>query len=201
MNPLFLATLLVLLVFVLLDQFARRRAVKQIETLYEQHRSDEMLERLDGWYERMFFPAYNRTYMRYNAFLQKGDDKAAEGELDALLAAKPSDEQRRDLLMRAFEFYLKEGSYQRAKSILDEMGQKTPEVAAECTKLYEVIANKSTAYIDEMEGQLETSDKATRSRLCYLLSLQYANAGDGKRAEEYRAQAKAPARQTAANES
>ena len=54
------------------------------------------------------------------------------------------------------------------------------------TQLYEIMANKSSAYIEDMEAQLDDdADPATRHRLYYLLSLQYANKGDKKGAARY----------------
>lgn len=53
------------------------------------------------------------------------------------------------------------------------------------TQLYEIMANKSSAYIEDMEAQLDDADPATKRRLYYLLSLQYANKGDKKGAARY----------------
>ncbi|WP_146003692.1 hypothetical protein [Enorma phocaeensis] len=53
------------------------------------------------------------------------------------------------------------------------------------TQLYEIMANKSSAYIEDMEAQLDDADPATKHRLYYLLSLQYANKGDKKGAARY----------------
>ena len=53
------------------------------------------------------------------------------------------------------------------------------------TQLYEIMANKSSAYIEDMEAQLDDAYPATKHRLYYLLSLQYANKGDKKGAARY----------------
>jgi len=113
LNPLFLTTLVVLMLFVIVDQILRRRAYKKVQDLYGQHRSDELLAYLEGRYARLFFPAYNRTYMKFNACLQKDDAERVQIALEELLATKSSDEQRSDLVIRAFEFYLKQGKLQR----------------------------------------------------------------------------------------
>lgn len=188
MNPIFLTTLLVLLAFVIADQVMRRRAYKAMESLYARHRTDELLAYLDRRYVRMFFPAYNRTYMRFNAYQQAGDTAAAGTVLDELLGAGGSREQRSDLVVRAFEFYLKNGERERARAMLDEIAADggRPDVARECEKVYEIVAEGSSSYIEEMEREVEGADGPTKRRLYYLLSLQYDSRGDARRGDRCR---------------
>ena len=177
LNPLFLTTLVVLMLFVIVDQILRRRAYKKVQDLYGQHRSDELLAYLEGRYARLFFPAYNRTYMKFNACLQKDDAERVQIALEELLATKSSDEQRSDLVIRAFEFYLKQGNFKDAKTMLDEIGDmpRMNEVADECRKIYEIVAEGSSAYIDEMQAAKQGAAQETIHRLDYLLSLQRTN--------------------------
>jgi len=115
--------------------------------------------------------------MKFNACLQKDDAERAQIALEELLATKSSDEQRSDLVIRAFEFYLKQGNFKDANAMLDEIGDmpRMNEVADECRKIYEIVAEGSSAYIDEMQAAKQGAAQETIHRLDYLLSLQRTN--------------------------
>ena len=49
----------------------------QMQTLLNQKRFDDLFELLDSKLVRYLFPEYNREYLRLNAYLVKGDTKAA----------------------------------------------------------------------------------------------------------------------------
>lgn len=71
--------------------------------------------------------------------------------------------------------------------LLERIGtvEKLQPMVEDLAQLYEIMANKSSAYIEDMEAQLDDADPATKHRLYYLLSLQYANRGDKKGAARY----------------
>lgn len=188
MNLLFLAPIIGIVVLILADQIARRVAYAKMNRLYNGGRFEELLDFLEGRYARMFFPAYNRMYAIYNTYEKMGDVEAAERELANLLASKKDAQQRMDILLRAFEFYLKNGRYEKAQRALEKIRgiEKLEPMVEDLAQLYEIIANKSSAYIEDMEKKLEGADPATKHRLYYLLSLQCDNKGDAAAAERYR---------------
>ena len=188
MDPLFLVPIIGIAAIIIADQLARRWAYRKMNRLYASGQFDELLDFLDGRYAKTFFPSYNRMYAIYNAYEKMGDVHAAENELACLMATKKNAQQRMDLLLRAFEFYLKNGRYEKAAKALDKIRgiEKLEPMVDDLTQLYEIVAEKSSAHIASMEAQLDDADPATKHRLLYLLALQYDNKGDRAGAERYR---------------
>lgn len=135
---------------------------------------------------RFSFPRYNLLYMRLNAQMCLQDDDESRRIIEEMLGLRASDEQRLVLLLRAFNFFVEQQDYARAKELLGELRQKAaPEQLAECERTYAIFAEKSSAYIKEMEAELREAGSADRTKLLYLLSVQYENKGDARRANEY----------------
>ena len=68
---------------------------------------------------------------------------------------------------------------------LEELRQKAgPAQLKECERTYAIFAEKSSAYIKQMERELDGAKTADKAKLLYLLSAQYENRGDAKRANE-----------------
>ncbi len=190
LNPLYFIPVVLIIVFVAADQIARHRSFSKAAGLFESGKYDELLTYLDGKYARFFYPKYNRIYMQFRTYDAKGDVKGASESIDTLFALNPAETQLPDLLIKAFEFYLRNGDKANAKKMLDriEKRDELSKMAPELKKLYLVLAEANTSFIDEMEGQLETADEPTKQRLLYLLSKQYETLGNKEKANEYREQ-------------
>lgn len=188
MNPLYLAPIIGILVLIVIDQVARRLAYRKMNALYREHRYEDLLRFLTSWYPRWFFPAYNRQYAIFNTYAQMGNIKEADEQLTILFGLKQNDQQRCDLLLRAFQFYLKNGKNSKAANTLEKITAEASLAPAieELKQLYEIMAQRSSAYIETMEQQLDGADLPTKHRLYYLLQLQYRNKGDKTNAERYR---------------
>ena len=134
------------------------------------------------------YPKYNRAYMQFRTYDAMGDVKHASETIDLLFALNPADNQLPDLLIKAFEFYLRNGDKTNAKKMLDRIETKDEfaKMAPELKKLYLVLAEGNASYIDEMKAQLDTADDPTKQRLLYLLSKQYETLGDEENAAKYR---------------
>lgn len=167
----------------------KQRRFMQMQTLLNQKRFDELFELLDSKLVRYLFPEYNREYLRLNAYLVKGDTKAAGRVLDGLLTQKASRAQRIDLVVKALNTYVSEGKTKRAKAMLDEIeswdDKKLAGKQRECRQLYDVVLLKRASHIDEMEHELQTAKGARRGQLEYLLALQYEMRGDMERRNEH----------------
>lgn len=167
----------------------KQRRFMQMQTLLNQKRFDELFELLDSKLVRYLFPEYNREYLRLNAYLVKGDTKAAGRVLDGLLTQKASRAQRIDLVVKALNIYVSEGKTKRAKAMLDEIeswdDKKLAGKQRECRQLYDIVLLKRTSHIDEMEQELQTAKGARRGQLEYLLALQYEMRGDMERRNEH----------------
>ena len=164
----------------------KRLVFSRYERLFERGDFEGCLRLLDGPLVRLIYPRYNLLYMRLNAQMCLQDDDESRRIIDEMLGLRASDEQRLVLLLRAFNFFVEQQDYARAKELLEELRQKAaPEQLAECERTYAIFAEKSSAYIKEMEAELREAGSADRTKLLYLLSLQYENKGDARRANEY----------------
>lgn len=63
MNPVYLIPLGLIIVFVIIDQVARRRSVSKAARMFERGDYESLLAYLETTYVRMFYPRYNRMYM------------------------------------------------------------------------------------------------------------------------------------------
>ncbi|HIY51948.1 MAG TPA: hypothetical protein IAA43_08420 [Candidatus Olsenella avicola] len=164
----------------------KRLVFSRYERLFERGDFEGCLRLLDGPLVRLIYPRYNLLYMRLNAQMCLQDDDESRRIIEEMLGLRASDEQRLVLLLRAFNFFVEQQDYARAKELLGELRQKAaPEQLAECERTYAIFAEKSSAYIKEMEAELREAGSADRTKLLYLLSVQYENKGDARRANEY----------------
>ena len=121
---------------------------------------------------------YKQYYLRFTIYEAADMDAYADRMLDHLLEMSCSDKQRRQLAVRAFNFYIKTGDRKRAASMLEEM---RPIVSKG------ILADSQLTYdIDEMEAMLDTNDLGLRGKLYLLLSYQYESSGNKGEARRYR---------------
>ena len=195
MDPLQIFTIVTIVMFVVLAiitlfiSINKRTLFAKLEGLIEQGKFDEFFKRIDSPMTRLVYPDYNRTYFKLNAYMMKGDYKAANSVLDDLLSRKTSSEQRADLVVKAFNIYISLNKTKKAKAMLDEIDQledaKYSSAKEDCRMMYDIAILKKSNYIDQMERALDKMSGPARGRLEYLLALQYQNRGDMAKRNEY----------------
>ena len=164
----------------------KRLIFSRYEKLFEKGDFEGCLRVLDGPVAKIVYPRYNQLYMRLNAQMCLADTDASRRTIDEMLELNSSDKQRLVLLLRAFNFFVEQEDYERAGELLEELREKaSPEQLAGCERTYAIFAEKSSAYVGQMEAELKDATGAERTTLLYLLSVQYENKGDVKRANEY----------------
>lgn len=164
----------------------KRLIFSRYEKLFEKGDFEGCLRVLDGPVAKIVYPRYNQLYMRLNAQMCLADADASRRTIDEMLELSSSDKQRLVLLLRAFNFFVEQEDYGRAGELLEELREKaSPEQLAGCERTYAIFAEKSAAYVDQMEAELKDATGPERTTLLYLLSVQYENKGDVKRANEY----------------
>lgn len=164
----------------------KRLIFSRYEKLFEKGDFEGCLRVLDGPVAKIVYPRYNQLYMRLNAQMCLADADASRRTIDEMLELSSSDKQRLVLLLRAFNFFVEQEDYERAGELLEELREKaSPEQLAGCERTYAIFAEKSSAYVDQMEAELKDATGPERTTLLYLLSIQYENKGDVKRANEY----------------
>lgn len=164
----------------------KRLIFSRYEKLFERGDFEGCIRLLDGPVAKIIYPRYNQLYMRLNAQMCLADAGASRRTIEEMLELRSSDKQRLVLLLRAFNFFVEQEDYERAGELLEELREKaSPEQLAGCERTYAIFAEKSSAYVGEMEAELKDATGPERTTLLYLLSVQYENKGDAKRANEY----------------
>lgn len=195
MDPLQILTIITIVMFAVLAIISlaiainKRRAFAKLTMLVDEGKYDEFFRLIDAPFTRLTFPDYNRTYFKLNAYMVKGDGKAALEVLDDLLARKTSAEQRADLVIKAFNVYISLNKGKKAKAMLKEIEQLDPSkyksAQDDCRMMYDIAVLKKYDYIELMENALEKKSGPARGQLEYLLALQYQNKGNMEKRDEY----------------
>lgn len=174
-------------VFVLaMTEIAKRFYAAKLAALYERGEMGEYLHTLEMPLVRLVFPAWNRAFMRMNALMVEEDRSALDKLIPEMLCMGQSPKQRRELIGRAFNYYVEQGNEVGAKPLLEEIERVEPsEVSKQARMTYEIYLEKSFAYIDAMETRLSEVSGANRGFTELLLAIQYENKGDARRAEQY----------------
>ena len=137
-TPMTIVLLILAVLMIVGPQIVQRMISPQIQSLYSQHKNKELLDYLDKPIVRIAYPKWNVTFMKLNAYLSDGDDTNASRMLDELLAAHSSNEQRKELIIKAFDFYIGCGRYDDARALLPEINQIVDEPRARrCQETYE----------------------------------------------------------------
>lgn len=179
--------ILAMSVFVLaMTEIARRFYAAKLAALYERGEMGEYLHTLEMPLVRLVFPAWNRAFMRMNALMVEEDRSALDKLIPEMLCMGQSPKQRRELIGRAFNYYVEQGNEVGAKPLLEEIERVEPsEVSKQARMTYEIYLEKSFAYIDAMETRLSEVSGVNRGFTELLLAIQYENKGDARRAEQY----------------
>lgn len=179
--------ILAMSVFVLvMTEIAKRFYAAKLAALYERGEMGEYLHTLEMPLVRLVFPAWNRAFMRMNALMVEEDRSALDKLIPEMLCMGQSPKQRRELIGRAFNYYVEQGNEVGAKPLLEEIERVEPsEVSRQARMTYEIYLEKSFAYIDAMETRLSEVSGVNRGFTELLLAIQYENEGDARRAEQY----------------
>lgn len=179
--------ILAMSVFVLaMTEIAKRFYAAKLAALYERGEMGEYLHTLEMPLVRLVFPAWNRAFMRMNALMVEEDRSALDKLIPEMLCMGQSPKQRRELIGRAFNYYVEQGNEVGAKPLLEEIERVEPsEVSEQARMTYEIYLEKSFAHIDAMEARLSEVSGVNRGFTELLLAVQYENKGDARRAEQY----------------
>jgi hypothetical protein len=187
MHPLGAVTIVVVVLYILAREIAKRVIDAKLQALYATNRYDECIELLNKPVSRILQPTYQQYLQRFTVYEAKRDDKAALFTLDTLLGLRLSKRHRLMVVTRAFNYYVRQGKGAKSKEMLDEIAAcGNRELVADCRLTYAIVFSGEHGYIVQMESLLEKAVPEQKAKLCFLLSKQYANAGDREKAREYR---------------
>lgn len=170
----------------------KRLTTARYRKLLQMGRLDDCIKLLSRPVTKLVFPRYNRLYMLLTVELALDDTDACERSIKQMSALKLTRQQRMVLLERSFSFFMGEERYteaQEALGALKQLGDSEQvseiHVIQQLEILFDIHANKSTAYIASMERELKGAKGSNYTQLCSMLAKQYENKGDDKRASYY----------------
>ena len=154
-TPLTIALLVLAVIMVAAPQFIRGTTSPHIQMMFAQHKFEELLAYLDTPLVRIGYPKWNRTFMKLNVYLVEGKTDDASLMLSELLSVHSSREQRKELILKAFDFYIGLERYEEAGALLPEITEITDEVTAKDRQAtYDVLAKGNCGYVEEMEQDM-----------------------------------------------
>lgn len=175
------------IVFSITLKVLKERRMQQLVACIRQKDTERFLNLAQSRFTRFLFPPYNIEYLKLNAYLMEEDTEKIDAQFNKMLQFHLSKEQDQDLTMKAFNYYLGAENRKKTRELLTRIkGFEEKELTKEAQKLYDILIEKSTSYIADMEKQLADADEENKVFLEFLLYMQYKNANNTKKADVYR---------------
>lgn len=134
----------------------------------------------------LLVPPFNLHYMRLNLYMMLEKEKETDQEFEFLLAMSTGKAMRREVVRKAYYYYVKRRDGKRCRLLLDELLTFAQgEEAKECELLYDIYILKKSSHIRELMEGIEELPPAQRAVNEYLISLQYENQSKTDLAREY----------------
>lgn len=174
-NPiLWIVVIVVCIALFLLITYYKNYLLNKLLMCLKEQNFDEFMKILDSVACKYVYPAFNREYLRLNAYVLKGDLQCVRDQFDCLLRMRKTRQQETDICTKAFYFYIDEQNVERANAILETIkALKEDSLLQECTIIFDVFLMKSIAYIDEMEQTIDSVDGVNKGMFHYMLAMQY----------------------------
>lgn len=136
---------------------------------------------------KLLFPPYNIEYLKLNAALLGNNKKEINKQFEKMFKYRLSHIQKKDLLMKAFNYYITIGDNKHAKKVLNIIMQTDDnDLKKETEMLYKILFENSNEYIDTMLENLCEASEQDRPFIEYLLYHQYKNMNDEENASFYK---------------
>ncbi|MFR9117359.1 MAG: hypothetical protein ACLVJX_00175 [Merdibacter sp.] len=175
------------IVFSITLKVLKERRMQRLVACIRQKDTERFLNLAQSRFTRFLFPPYNIEYLKLNAYLMEEDTEKIDAQFDKMLQFHLSKEQDQDLTMKAFNYYLGAENRKKTRELLTRIkGFEEKELTKEAQKLYDILIEKSSSYIADMEKQLADADEENKVFLEFLLYMQYKNANNTKKADIYR---------------
>lgn len=136
---------------------------------------------------KIVFSSYEYLLLRLTLALEAGSEKEVTLCHQKLKQAFIKKEQKEQLLLMIFLYYIEQNQAESAAEVLESMEKiESTAVLAEAKKNYHIFIEKDGQYIQQMENDLENiTDMEKRRELFSLLCLQYQNIGDSVKENYY----------------
>lgn len=182
-----IALVVICVIFFLFTEYEKRATFRKLHNLLARGEYGEYLTMLDSFLVKYLYPKYNRLYMKLNGYMFIEDHEEIGRLFDEMLAMRVTKKQRKDLVLKAFNYYVERSDGKRAKALIDEIDtwEDDENQKKESHRIYDIFILKKYSYIDEMEERLKEASGLDKGFLEYLLALQYDNKGDEKKSAMY----------------
>ncbi len=138
---------------------------------------------------RMVVPPYNVYYMRLNLNLMMENEAEIDHDFDTLRNMTVSKALHRDVVLKAYYYYVKKKDGVRSKELIEEIRtfdeEKFGESIKECNILYDIYILKKSNHIQELLEGIEELPLMQRAANEYLVSMQYENMNKPEQAKEH----------------
>ena len=135
---------------------------------------------------RMLIPAFNREFIKLNAYLLNQKTDKIDEQFDILFKTKMNDQQRKESVLKAFEYYVQLKDKEKSSALLQEIKNFDDYgLAAHSQMLYDILIDRSTNYIDILTAKQNEGNNADRGMNAYLISLQYGYLNKKDKEKEY----------------
>lgn len=186
-------TILFIVVFILvsistisLQMNFQKAKQKKIFQILKSGKLDELEKELDSTSSRMLIPSFNREFIKLNAYLMNQKTDKIDSQFEILFKTKMNDKQKREAVLKAFEYYVQLKDKEKSASLLKEI--KTfgdLGLVAHSQMLFDILIEKSTSYIDVLVAKQDEGNNMDRGMNAYLISMQYGYLNKKDKEKEY----------------
>ena len=172
----------------LMAGFLMRRSIKKkIERCVNAKDYKTMLKILDSLFVKVLFQPYQVELMRLNTYLSLNDKAKIDEEFSILLSARKSVAQTQQLVLRAFVYYIKEKDKDKCSDLMELIENFNDEtIKKQMRIMYDTYILKGSRYIHILLEELDKTEDQNRGPIAYMIALQYENAGNKQKAEDYK---------------
>ena len=164
---------------------------KKIMELLQKKDLGELEKELDSSSCRVILPAFNREFLRLNAYMIHNMQSKIDQQFNVLFDMKKNPAQDKEVTVRAFEYYVQNKNKKKSLEMLDKIKEMDDEgLVAHSQLFYDILIDKKSDYIDILTEQLENGSSVDKGINAYLLSLQYGYIGNKEKEKEYLALSK-----------
>lgn len=186
MRPEIIIFIIVVVVYFVASTALRYYFDLKIQALYAAGLYDDAFKTLNNFFARILLPTFRQYTFRFMVHEARGETEMATRMMELMLRMRGSKKRQAQAVVMGFNYFVLQGDKKRTKELLGEVKQRCDQsVAADCQLTYDIIFGKRHDCIDRMEQMLDGAEPALKSKLCFLISKQYRNAGDPKGARPY----------------
>ncbi|MBQ1522518.1 MAG: hypothetical protein IIZ74_07120 [Erysipelotrichaceae bacterium] len=193
MNPYVIIVIVLVLLsfgFSIFTSFKRNQYFNQLTEYLMKGKFEEFDKMLENPLVKRTIPPFNIEYMQLNRYLMEGRKGKAIEIYDQFKTRRLNDEQRKQVAVGGFDFFVAESDKERAAYYKDEINRlpaskENNSIKEEVNVLYDVVMDKNTDRLQELLDKNESMDEHLRGVNEYLISTIYTNLGNKEKAKEY----------------